>query len=542
MSSLLGNVLTVGGATLASRVLGFVRDALTAAVLGGGPVADAFVVAFRLPNLFRRLFAEGAFAAAFVPLLIETREESGASAAARFAGAALAALALLVVVVSIPAMIFAPALVRLLAPGFVDDPAKFDLTVTLARICFPYLACISIVALMAGVLAAERRFLAAAAAPILLNTILIATLGTLLVFGFGHARAPVGHAGADAGFALSLAVALAGLAQVILLIVATARVGLLPIPRFDRSDGRLARLAARAGPGLVSGGLVELNVVVGTVIASADPGAVSWLYYADRLYQLPLGVVGIAMGQVLLPELSSVLAGRDRDRVHDVQNRALEFALALALPAALALWLLADPIVVVLFRRGAFTLADAHQAARALEVLALGLPAFVAAKVFAPGFFARGDTRTPMWIGALAVGLNIALALALRPTLGWIAVALATTVAGWFGALAMAAELLRRGHWCLDGQLLRRLPRLALAALAMAAVVAFGGRGLAAVLASGAAPWVAIAALAALVIVGVALFAGLVLALKGVDARALRARPRDPAAALDACSPPADGA
>ncbi len=520
--TLLANVLTVAGATLTSRALGFVRDALTAAVLGSGPVADAFFVAFRLPNLFRRLFAEGAFAAAFVPMLIDVRDREGRDAARRFSGEALMGLLALITALTLLAVIFAPELVRSMAPGFADDPAKLALTATLTRICFPYLACISVVALLSGALTTERRFLAAASAPILLNSVLIASLLGLVLWS--------GRGGEIAGRTLSITVVVAGLAQVVMLTIAARRAGVLPRLRGPSVPGRLWRLAAKAGPGLVSGSLVEINIFVSTIIASVESGAVSWLYYADRLYQLPLGVVGIAIGQVLLPEIANVLSKEGSARAHAVQNRSLEFALALALPASIALWILAGPIVEVLFHRGAFSDKDTTEAARALAVFAIGLPAFVAVKVLTPCFFARADTRTPMWIGGASVIFNIACALSLRPSFGWIAVAMATAAAGWLTAAALFGELLRRGHWRIDAGLVRRLPRLAVAAGTMGAIVAFGGGLLGRVLAGHPSTWIAVGALGLVVVVGVTVFGGLALALGAVDLTGLRSGRVTPAA------------
>jgi putative peptidoglycan lipid II flippase len=282
--SLLRNVLTVGGVTLVSRVAGFLRDTGLAAVLGSGPAADAFVVAFRLPNLFRRLFAEGAFAAAFVPLFVRRRAEAGGAAARRFAGEALAGLTAVVVAVTLAALLAAPFLVDLLAPGFAADPEKRDLAIRLARICLPYLVAITVVALLSGLTTAARRFFAASFAPVVLNLVLIAALLVTLVAG-----------GIDpdrAATLLAWAVVVGGVAQVALLVVAVVRAGLAPplvAPRLSPEIRRLVRLGL---PGVLAGAMSEINIVVGTAIASSTAGAVSWLYYADRLYQLPLGVVG----------------------------------------------------------------------------------------------------------------------------------------------------------------------------------------------------------------------------------------------------------
>lgn len=535
--SLLRNTLTVGGATLASRVLGFARDTLIAAALGTGFAADAFIVAFRLPNLFRRLFAEGAFAAAFVPLRVRLAREAGEGAAGRFAGEALAVLVCAVAVVTAAAVAAAPVLVDLLAPGFAEDPAKRDLAVLLARVCLPYLPAITAVALISGLMTADRRYLVPALAPVLLNLVLIAALLATLAADLMRPAA--------AGTLLAVAVVVGGLAQLLLLVVAARRAGLAPPLLRPRLSPEVMRLLRLGLPGVLSGALAEINVVIGTVVASSTAGAVSWLYFADRLHQLPLGVVGIAIGQVLLPEIAHRIAAGDEAAGREVQNRALEFALALALPAALALVLLAEPIVLVLFERGAFTATDRIAAAEALAIFAAGLPAFVLGRVFAPAFFAREDTRTPMAVAAVAVAVNVAAALSLEPVVGWIAVAIATTLAGWVSAAGLFALLVKRGHWCGDADLARRLPRLALAAVAMAAVVFAAEHLLAGVFDPHRPLLVTGGALAGLVVLGLAVYAGLVLALGVVDParlRALVAARRDRPDPEVPCSRPEDAA
>ncbi len=345
--ALLRNFVTVGSATAVSRVLGFVRDMLMAAALGTGPVADAFFVAFRFPNLFRRLFAEGAFNAAFVPLFGRALEEGGDEAAHRFGSEALSALLTVLLILTAVAEIAMPLLMYVLAPGFADDPAKFDLTVLLTRIAFPYLALVSVLALFSGALNAHGKFAAAAFAPALLNVVFIAAL--ILIFVTGYAETD------NAGVVLAWATLLGGVAQLALVIWAARRIGMnlrLIRPRLTPGVRRLFRLVV---PGALAGGITQINIVVGTIIASMAPGAVSYLYYADRVYQLPLGIVGIAIGIVLLPDLTRQLrSGRDDLATH-TQNRSLEFAMALTLPAAIALVVLAHPIIAVLFQRGAFT-------------------------------------------------------------------------------------------------------------------------------------------------------------------------------------------
>ena len=459
--SLLKNFVTVGGATASSRVLGFVRDMFIAAALGTGPVADAFFVAFRFPNLFRRLFAEGAFNSAFVPLFAKSLEGDGEADARRFAEEALSGLLTALLVVTAVIEIAMPLFMYVLAPGFSADPAKFDLTVVLTRIAFPYLTFVSLVALYSGVLNARGRFAAAAFAPALLNVVLIATL--VAIFRLGLANTP------SAGVWLTWGTVVGGIAQLASLVIATKRDGMVLRLMWPRLTARLKRLAALALPGVLAGGITQINIVIGTMIASLAPGAVSYLYYADRIYQLPLGIVGIAIGIVLLPDLSRHLRAGRHDLVDFTQNRALEFAMALTLPAAIALMVMPHPIIRLLFQRGSFDAADTAATAGALTAFAAGLPAFVLVKVFSPGFFAREDTRTPMWFAGITVAVNVAVSLALFPWLAHVGIAIATSLSGWVNMILLAGALHRRGHFRFDHLLVRRVPLLALASLLMGA-------------------------------------------------------------------------
>ena len=386
---------TVGAMTILSRVLGFVRDVLIAAVLGTSFVADAFFVAFRVPNMFRRLFAEGAFDAAFIPLFARRMHEDGLAAARAFAGQALSGLTVLLVVFTILGEIAMPWLMLLLAPGFRDDPAKFALVVMLARIALPYLVCMSLVALYTGVLNALGRFAVAAFTPSLLNVVLIIVLLGLVATG--------NEDQSQAGVALAWGVAVSGLLQIIVIAFAAARFGVsVPFAR-PRLTPDMQRLMALAAPGIVAGGIGQLTGVISTIIATLQDRVVSWLYYADRIFQLPLGVIGVAVGVVLLPDLSHKLRSGDHQAVIASENRALEFALLLTLPAATALVLAAVPIMRVLFEHGAFTAVDTEATANMLGALALGLPAYVIIKVLHPSFFAREDTKTPMIFAAIAM-------------------------------------------------------------------------------------------------------------------------------------------
>lgn len=461
--SLLKNFATVGGATATSRILGFIRDTFIASALGTGPVADAYVVAFRLPNLFRRLFAEGAFSSAFVPLFARRLEGEGVEEARGFAAESQAALGGFLLVLTIFAVVFMPQVVALLAPGFREDPEKFALTVELGRIAFPYLWLISLQSLYAGVLNGLGRFAAAAFAPSLLNVALIS--GLVLVFWMHWTGQR------EAGLVLSWAITIGGVLQLGLLVVATLMAGLrLPL-LLPRLTSGVKRLCVLAGPSVIAGGVIQINIVVGTMIASGQPGAVSWLYYADRVYQLPLGIVGIAIGTVLLPDIARRVRAGDMGAVMHNQNRSVEFALALTLPAAVALVVAALPVCIGLFQRGAFGRADAIATAAALAAYGWGLPAFVLLKVFQPAFFARENTATPMWYSAINVGVNIALSLALFPTYGHVGVAMATTIASWLNVAMLFVALKRARLFQGDARLRALLVRIVLASALFGAVL-----------------------------------------------------------------------
>jgi putative peptidoglycan lipid II flippase len=508
--ALLRSVATVGSYTMLSRVLGFIRDVLTAALLGAGPVTDAFFVALRLPNLFRSLFAEGAFSAAFVPLFAGIVARENREAARLFAEDALAALLAALALFLVVGEIAAPWFLRVLAPGFESEPATFALCVHLTRITFPYLLFISLVALQGGVLNSVERFAATAATPALLNIFLIAAL-TL--------------ARPASGETLAWAVSLAGFAQFLWLMFSCAQAGLalrLPRPAVTPAVRQMVRLML---PGVFGAGATQLNLVISTAVASLLPaGAVSYLYYADRLEQLPLGVVGFAVGTAILPPLSRHVRLGDQAGANDTQNRGLELACLLTLPAAVALGVAAWPILHVLFERGAFGPADTDATAGALGAYAAGLPAFVLVKVLAPGFFARHDTATPVKIAFVAIAANIVLTtgLGLMTPLAYVGVAMATSCAGWINALLLAYLLHRRGHFVLDARSRKSLPRMLAAALGMGALVLALERFLAPAFNAGLA--VRLVALSGLVAAGLASFAVLAVALGAAPWGEVRAR------------------
>jgi putative peptidoglycan lipid II flippase len=389
-------ILTVGGLTLVSRLTGFLRDILMAAILGAGPVADAFLVAFRLPNHFRAIFAEGAFNAAFVPAYARLREREGAAAAGGFANRIFTLLFASQIALLGLALIFTPAVIRLLAPGFETDPGRFTLAVTLTRITFPYLLLMTMVTLYGGILNAINRFWAAAAAPILLN---VAMMVALLLAAFFP----------DAGHAAAWGVLISGILQAALVggdLVWSDAIPRLWRPRWDKNVSQFFRAL---GPAVIGSGSVQLALFADTIIASFLPaGALSALYYADRLNQLPIGVIGIAVGTVLLPEMARRIAVDDETGARHAQNRAIEFTLLLSIPCVVAFLLLPDLIMRVLFVRGAFTTADADAAGATLAAYTFGLVPFVKIRCLTETFLARCDTATTVRAALIAAAVNIA--------------------------------------------------------------------------------------------------------------------------------------
>lgn len=449
--------VTVGGWTLASRIAGFIRDVLIAAYLGAGPVAEAFLIAYSLPNMFRRFFAEGAFNMAFIPMFAK-RLEAGEDAEG-FARNAYSALASFLIGFTLLGMALMPFLVLAMAAGFRGDE-RFDLAVLYGRIGFPYILFISLTALLSGVLNAAGRFMATAAVPILMNALFIAAL--LLADWRGW----------DAGLTLAWTVPVSGIAQLWMISAATRRAGFRIGLHRPRLTPELRRLAIIAAPAMLAGGVVQINLLVGRQVASFFDGAVAWLSYADRLYQLPLGVVGIAIGVVLLPDLSRRLRAGDTEGGCASFNRSIEFAMALTLPSAVALVVIALPLTAVLFQRGAFTADDAAATALALAVYGAGLPAFVLQKVLQPLFYAREDTRRPFHYAVVSMVVNAALAVGLIPVIGYLAAAMGTTLAAW----AMVWQLWRGSRdmgaaAAIDARLRRRLWRIASASAAMGAVL-----------------------------------------------------------------------
>ncbi len=466
---LVSGFFTVGAWTLGSRILGFVRDIMIAAFMGAGPVAEAFLIAFSLPNMFRRFFAEGAFNTAFVPLFSK-KLESGEDPQ-EFAQDAFAGLASILIVLTLVAQLIMPWLVLAMAGGFAGDD-RLDLAVEFGRIAFVYILFISLAALFSGILNATGRFATAAAAPILLNVILVGTLFLVSQLGADGKMTSLVDPAERYGRALAWAVPLAGIAQVGLVWFAASRAGFPVRPRLPRLTPDMRKLAVIALPAMLAGGVVQINLLVGRQVASFFDGAIAWLSFADRLYQLPLGVVGIAIGIVLLPDLSRRLRAEDAIGGRHAFSRAGEIALALTIPAAVALIVIPLPLVSVLFQRGAFTADDAANTALALAVYGAGLPAFVLQKVLQPLYFAREDTRTPFRFAVVAMVVNAVVAIGLGLVIGFLGAAIATSVAAW-----VMVGLLSRGRRPMgdiaqfDDRFRTRIWRIIAAALCMGLVL-----------------------------------------------------------------------
>jgi putative peptidoglycan lipid II flippase len=455
---------TVGSLTLASRILGFARDLLMARFLGAGLASDAFLVAFRLPNLFRSLFAEGAFSAAFVPMAAERLAQDGGRAAARhFTEQALAFLLPILIAFTALMMLAAGPVVFAMTGGFRDaPPEKLALAIELTRITFPYLLLVSLVALFGGLLNALGRFAAPAAAPILLNIVLV----TALLIGRDMVDVSLARA-------LAAGVTVAGILQFLWLWWALNRQGMAPRLILPRLSPEIRTLLRRIGPAALGAGATQVNLLVSTIIAARflPQGSVSYLYYADRLNQLPLGMIGVGVGVALLPTLARLIGAGSQEAALHQQNRALEFALLLALPAATALVVASLPIITALFQSGRFTAGDSRAAALALSAFATGLPAYILVKVLTPGFHARGDTRTPMRFALVAIAANLVGNLVLAWPFAHVGIAIATAASAWLNVVLLAVGLHRRGHLRSDDQLRRALPRMVACAGAMALVL-----------------------------------------------------------------------
>jgi putative peptidoglycan lipid II flippase len=459
---MLSRFLTVGGLTLLSRVTGFLRDIMLAAFLGAGPAADAFFVALRLPNHFRAIFAEGAFNAAFVPAYARIRGSGGP--AGLFADRVFTLLAAVEAGLLAFALLFTPAVIEVLAPGFSRDPGRYALAVELTRITFPYLLLVSLVTFYGGILNALGRFAAAAAAPILLNLTMMATLALAAFFP-------------TAGHAAAWGVLIAGVFEVALVAADVQRRGVLPGFRRLVVDADIRAFFRALGPATLGSGGTQIALFADTIIASFLPaGALSALYYADRLNQLPIGVIGIAAGTVLLPDMAARLARGDAAGASHVQNRAIELTLLLSMPCFVAFLAVPELVMRALFVRGAFTSADAAAAGATLAAYTLGLLPFVLIRSLTATFFARRDTATPMMALLASVVINVALKVALMRGYAQVGLALATAAGAWVNLGLVVWFARRRGFLTIDPHLRTSVARFAAAAALLAIALHLGSR------------------------------------------------------------------
>lgn len=451
------SLFTVGGLTLVSRILGFIRDGMVLHFLGTGPAADAWVAAFRFPNLFRRVFGEGAFNAAFVPMYSRRIEEAGEAAADDFGSRTLSLMFLILSVAFVGCFIFMEPITRVVAMGFEGE--KFDLAVRLSRITVVYLVFVCLMAALSGILNSRRSFAPPAIAYVMLNVVFIA--GLMLV-------APKIGRPEDV---LAWCVVVAGVLQLGIVVLAARRRGARLALVRPRLDGDMKRLGLLMVPGLVSAGVQQLNLIVGGAVASFQPGANVFIYTADRINQLPLGIIGMAFGVVLLPEIARHLRGGREEEAIGSLMKGVEFSLLISFPAAVAMLAIPDAMIHALFRSGHFTDADAVETGRALAAFALGAPAYILLRVMQSGYFAREDTRTPMRFTIIAAVVNMALCVALFAALRHVGCALATSLAGWLNVALVAVGLRRLGLFRPTRAFFSRVLRMVICSVVMGAAV-----------------------------------------------------------------------
>lgn len=468
MSSLLRSGAVISAMTMVSRVLGLVRDMIIARYFPVSGATDAFFVAFKIPNLLRRFFAEGAFALAFVPVLSEYKETRSREALKDLIDHVAGTLGLILLVISTVGMLTAPWLVHVFAPGFMDKAdARPDLAADMLRITFPYILFISLAGLLGGILNTFKHFATPAFAPVLLNVVLIAAA----IWGAPLFDEPIK--------ALAWGVFVAGIAQLLVQIPALRKMGLVPRFRYRKAHEGVKKIMKLMIPALFGSSVAQLNLVINTVIASfLMVGSISWLYYSDRFVELPLAIFGVALGTVILPKLSGDHANADSSQFSSTMDWALRLAVLLAIPATVGLILLAEPILATVMMYGEFKWADVEMSALSLRTYALGLPAFILVKVLAPGFYSRQDTRTPVRIGIVAIFANMVLNLLI--VLPWYlsgklgahaGLALATALAGYINAGLLFYTLRKQGIFTLQMGWLKHLGRILLATLVMLAVV-----------------------------------------------------------------------
>lgn len=498
---MLGRIFTVGGYTLLSRVTGFARDIMLAAILGAGPIADAFFVALRLPNHFRAIFAEGAFSAAFVPAYTHLHNRD-ALAARLFADRIFTLLLSVQAALLVVAWLFMPQVIALLAPGFASDPARAELAISLTRITFPYLLLITLVTLYGGMLNAMHRFASPAAAPIFLNLSMMLTLALAAFFP-------------NAGYAAAWGVLLAGFLEFCLVAGDAGRSGILPKFTSLKLDEDVRGFFRALGPATLGSMGTQVALFADTIIATfLAAGALSALYYADRLNQLPIGVIGIAIGTVLLPEMSRRITAGDHEGALASQRRAFDFTLLFSIPFVAAFLTVPDVIMRAMFARGAFSKADAAAAGATLAAYAVGLIPFVLIRSAVATFYARKDTATPVKAALTGVAVNVALKIALVGSLAQIGLALATAIGAWVNLLLVVLFATRRKFFVFDRAVLASLAKFTAAGVVLAAALWFTARWAASALAAMSSLRDE-SALGILIAVGIVVYGGCILLLFG---------------------------
>jgi putative peptidoglycan lipid II flippase len=532
-SSMIRSSMIYSGLTLVSRFMGFFRDLAISYRLGASATfaADAYNAAFAFPNLFRRIFAEGAFASAFIPAYAKALEKDGEEVADVLAADAMATLAAATIALTLVAELAMPWLMYLMNPGYAADPAKFKLTILLTQVTMPYLPCMAIYAHLSGVLQARGRFIVSAGAPILLNLV---TMAAILPQTTAHGAAVAGSWG----------VIVAGLSQAGLLWWGVRRSGARVDLRWPRLTPEIKALIARAVPGAIGASAMQVNIFISGILVSNVNGARSWLVYADRLYQLPLSLVGVAVGVALLPRLSRAVHAGDGAESQRAMDEAITVSLALTLPAAAALVAIPFFLNDALWTRGVFTAVDAHATASALRQYGWGVPAFVLTRLFTPAFYARQDTRTPMRFALISIGVNIAAGVGLYSLFGFWGIAAATSAASWLNVALLAGTLARRGTYAPSPKTWARIARSLVASLVLGAGLAAASHYRAHIehifgaVHIGHAIGAKELAILIVVLAGAALYPPLLLAFGGISRAEIRAALRRPSKA--AANPPPD--
>ncbi len=462
--SLFKSIATFGSFTLLSRITGFIRDMVLARFLGAGLIADAFFIAFKLPNLFRSLFAEGAFTSAFVPMVSQKLAGDGKESAIKFAAKAISLLAVILTIFVLFMEVIMPLVVQIMAPGFAKNPEAYELAISLSRITFPFLLFISIVSFQSGILNSLGKFAAPAAAPVILNLMMT---GAVFIF------VPLGLTPAH-GIAFS--VTFAGFVEILWLayFLHLQKVYIKPQTNIKEiiKEPEIKTLFKRITPGILGAGIYQINMVVDTIIVSlVGAGAISWLYYANRLQQLPLGVVGAAISVAVLPILSKSLKEKNFDEAKRVQTKACEYGALLSIPAAVALIFLSTPIVNILFEHGKFGTFETQMTSYAVIAYSFGLPAYVLVKALTPNFFARGDTKTPVKYSIIVFIANLIFSISLMPVFGHVGVAAATSLAAYVSLYQYVHGLKKRKFWFFEKALLIKVIKISLSSVIMGAII-----------------------------------------------------------------------